>query len=349
MSDSDKALESNPTSGGEPLVPVEEPEEVNEVEEDVAQLQLNDDDDDDDDDDDFVMSLPQSVQERVSELKELDKQRDSIMEEYLKERAVLEKKYADMCKPLYDKRKIVVNGNAQTNQEVETGSEEMDGIPDFWTVAMSNIEVIDELITEQDHECLQYLEDIRCDDNPEGDGFKLIFDFKENPYFSNKELTKTYDVPNLLLSDEQILKNVKGCKITWKEGMCLTHRTITKKQRNKKGQIRNIKKEEKKDSFFHFFTPPQIPSISEMDEEEADAIEEAFDHDYDIAQSFRSHVIPKAVLWFTGEAMESELEGVYEAADTLFPNAIINSAQGGNDNPFSGSTSESGEPECKQQ
>ena len=40
-----------------------------------------------------------------------------------------------------------------------------------------------------------------------------------------------------------------------------------------------------------------------MDEEHADALEDAFDHDYDIAQAFRSHVIPEAVLWFTGEGM----------------------------------------------
>ncbi len=38
-----------------------------------------------------------------------------------------------------------------------------------------------------------------------------------------------------------------------------------------------------------------------MNEDTADEIEEAFDSDYDIAQAFRSHIIPKAVLWFTGE------------------------------------------------
>jgi len=38
------------------------------------------------------------------------------------------------------------------------------------------------------------------------------------------------------------------------------------------------------------------------------AIEEAFDHDYDVAQSFRSHLIPKAVLWFTGQALDEEVE-----------------------------------------
>jgi nucleosome assembly protein 1-like 1 len=58
-----------------------------------------------------------------------------------------------------------------------------------------------------------------------------------------------------------------------------------------------------KESFFHFFNPPVVPPGDELDEEQADAFEEAFDHDYDIAQAFRTYVIPKAVLWFTGEEL----------------------------------------------
>jgi hypothetical protein len=41
--------------------------------------------------------------------------------------------------------------------------------------------------------------------------------------------------------------------------------------------------------------------MEDMNEQEAERLEHAFDEDYDIAQAFRSHIIPKAVLWFTGE------------------------------------------------
>jgi len=125
-------------------------------------------------------------------------------------------------------------------------------------------------------------------------------------------------VPNLLTEDEPILKNVTGCTIQWKKNQCLTYKEVTRKQRKKggpnAGQVRSITKKEKVDSFFHFFDPPKIPNMMDvMDEEEADAVEEAFDHDYDIASAIRSHLIPKAVLWFTGEAMtegfdEEEME-----------------------------------------
>ena len=38
-----------------------------------------------------------------------------------------------------------------------------------------------------------------------------------------------------------------------------------------------------------------------MDEEQAGAIEQAFDLDYNIAQVSCSYIVPKAVLWLTGE------------------------------------------------
>jgi nucleosome assembly protein 1-like 1 len=118
-------------------------------------------------------------------------------------------------------------------------------------------------------------------------------------------------VPNLLTEDEPILKNVTGTEINWKSGQSLTFKKVTKKQRKKggrgAGQLRTISKNERQESFFHFFSPPKMPALAEvMDEEEADAVEEAFDHDYDVAQAFRGCVIPKAVLWFTGEAMDED-------------------------------------------
>lgn len=115
-------------------------------------------------------------------------------------------------------------------------------------------------------------------------------------------------MPNLLLADEPILKNVEGCEINWKEGKCLTFGEVVKKQRGKgkfEGQIRTVKSKVKLDSFFHFFTAPKMPSLDTMNEEEAERLEQAFNEDYDIAQAFRSHIIPKAVLWFTGEVRNS--------------------------------------------
>jgi nucleosome assembly protein 1-like 1 len=130
------------------------------------------------------------------------------------------------------------------------------------------------------------------------------FHFSPNEYFENTVLTKRYEIPNLLLDDEPILKNVEGCKIEWKPGMSLTYQETTKKQRGtgkNSGKVRTIKKKERLESFFHFFKPPKMPSMQDMDEDAADRLEAAFEEDYDVAQAFRSHIVPKAVTWFTGQ------------------------------------------------
>ena len=279
----------------------------------------DDDDDDDDQQQDMMQILPPCMVRRVERLRELNTQREAIVEQYQAERAALERKFAEQYEPLFEERADVVAGKfdeeidakadkAQTDEEDGEQYEEIVGIPQFWVCAMGHMEAVAELITERDVDCLEALTDVRCIDDEDGGGFSLEFHFRDNEYFSNKVLRKKYTIPNLMLDDEPILKNVEGCKIEWKDGMCLTHREIKKKQRAKSGknagQIRTIIKKEKADSFFHFFSPPKIPTMDEMDEDEADAIEQAFDLDYDVAQAFRSHIVPKAALWFSGEALD---------------------------------------------
>jgi len=38
-----------------------------------------------------------------------------------------------------------------------------------------------------------------------------------------------------------------------------------------------------------------------MDEEEEATLQEAFDHDYDVAHSFRTDIVPRAVMWYIDE------------------------------------------------
>ena len=48
--------------------------------------------------------------------------------------------------------------------------------------------------------------------------------------------------------------------------------------------------------------------MEENDEDKADATDQVFDMDYDIAQAFCSHIVPKAVLLFTGEALDDGMD-----------------------------------------
>ena len=59
-------------------------------------------------------------------------------------------------------------------------------------------------------------------------------------------MIKRYEVPNLLLNDEPILKNVTGCDIHCKEGRNLKYRDFKNKQTSKSGRraghIRTVNK-----------------------------------------------------------------------------------------------------------
>uniref|UniRef100_A0A7S2K4H4 Nucleosome assembly protein n=1 Tax=Leptocylindrus danicus TaxID=163516 RepID=A0A7S2K4H4_9STRA len=329
--------------------------EVNEAANELAVANLGDtseeeEEDEDYDEEDIMDTLPPVMKMRVNKLQELQDQKNRLMEEYVKERAMLEHKYATLSEPLYDARKDIIVGAKDDELKLAQGDEESDaivGIPQFWVVAIGHLEVVGELVTESDVDCLEYLRDIKCEDFENGMGFTLKFFFAPNDYFTNEVLEKKYTIPNLLMDDEPVLQEVLGCDIDWKEGRNLCYKKVQKKQRAKRGpnagQIRTVTKQERLDSFFHFFTPPKLPKMEEMDEEEADALEEAFDHDYDVAQSFRSHIIPNAVLWFTGEALDSE----FDLGEGELEGAVV---EGGNDNnsPFPAPVEGEENPECKQ-
>jgi hypothetical protein len=68
-----------------------------------------------------------------------------------------------------------------------------DGVPQFWLTTLRNHAGINELITERDEKALEYLTDIRYEHiTGEKLGFKLLFEFAENPYFTEKTLEKAY-------------------------------------------------------------------------------------------------------------------------------------------------------------
>merc|ERR1719266_2829805 len=95
----------------------------------------------------------------------------------------------------------------------------------------------------------------------------------------------------------------KGCTIDWKQGRKLTVKTVEKKQKHKsKGNVRTVTKEVKNESFFNFFDPPLLPEDPEVD---ADT-QEILEADFEIGHYIRERIIPRAILFFTGEALEED-------------------------------------------
>ncbi len=49
-------------------------------------------------------------------------------------------------------------------------------------------------------------------------------------------------------------------------------------------------------------------NLEEMDEDEEEAMHDRIQSDFEIGAAFRERIVPHAVLWFTGEAADDDLE-----------------------------------------
>lgn len=204
----------------------------------------------------YIESLPAPVRRRVAGLKGVQKEHAKLEGEFQEEVLQLEKKYFAKYTPLYEKRAKIVNGASEpSEEEIKAGEQEeegeedevgkaetaeetkavdtMTGIPEFWLSAMKNQVSLAELITDRDEPALKLLTDIRME-YLEQPGFRLIFEFAGNDFFSNKIITKTYFYQEESgYGGEFIYDHAEGDKIDWKSGKDLTVRVESKKQRNK--------------------------------------------------------------------------------------------------------------------
>jgi nucleosome assembly protein 1-like 1 len=306
----------------------------------------------------YIESLPASVRRRVAGLKGVQKEHSKLEAEFQEEVLQLEKKYFAKFTPLYQTRAKIVNGATEPSEEQVKVGEEQDeedededkpeaelnkdegkdvkGIPEFWLSAMKNQISLAEMITDRDEAALKSLTDIRMEylDRP---GFRLIFEFEENEFFTNKTITKTYFYQEENgYGGDFIYDHAEGDKIDWKAGKDLTVRIESKKQRNKSElllllyipthkltksadtkQTRVVKKTVPTESFFNFFDPPNPP----QDEDDASSdIEERLELDYQLGEDIKEKLIPRAIDWFTGEALQYENledfdEGEFEDED----------------------------------
>lgn len=278
----------------------------------------------------FLETLSTNVRKRVEVLQQIQGQHDELEAKFFEERAALEAKYQKLYEPLYAKRYDIVNGvvevegvsveaavdkkdNTTTVDKKDDKATEEKGVPNFWLTAMKTNEVLVEEIQERDEGALKYLKDIKwC--RVEGlKGFKLEFFFDPNPYFKNTVLTKIYDMVD---EDEPILDKAVGTEIEWLPGKNLTQKVLKKVPRKGSKNTKPITKTEKCESFFNFFNPPQVPEDDEdIDDETAEDLQTQMEQDYDVGTTIRDKIIPHAVSWFTGEAVEDEDEEYEDEED----------------------------------
>lgn len=79
-------------------------------------------------------------------------------------------------------------------------------------------------------------------------------------------------------------------------------------------QTRVVKKTVPTESFFNFFDPPKAPEGDEDDV--ASDVEERLELDYQLGEDIKEKLIPRAIDWFTGEALQfEEVEDDLEEGD----------------------------------
>jgi nucleosome assembly protein 1-like 1 len=290
----------------------------------------------------YIDSLPVEVKRSVEALKGVQVKQNEIQNRYKRECLELERKYLAIQKPLYERREAIINGSAEpTPEEIEAGEKQSlkddedysplpadipagpAPIPEFWLTALRNHIGIADLITERDEGALKYLIDIRLsylegiesEKETEGKpGFKISFVFSPNEFFENSVLDKTYMYQDEVgYTGDFVYYKAIGSDIRWKEDKDLTKEYEIKKQRNKNtNRTRLVRKARPTESFFNFFSPPIPPSEEDLeaerfDEEELEEIEDKFQLDYQIGEDLKEKIIPRAIDYFTGKALEYDV------------------------------------------
>jgi len=332
----------------------------------------------------YVASLPAVVRRRIKALKKLQMESTNIEAKFYEEIHTLECKYHELYTPLYAKRTLIASGEYEpTEEECEWPSEDEDeeelaegvkekakveevkdkdekkeegdevtkGVPGFWLTIFKNVEMLAEMVQDNDEPLLELLQDIKITfGEKEPMGFTLNFHFAKNDFFTNSVLTKQYDMKCLPDPEDpfsfegpEIFKCV-GCPIDWLPGKNLTVKQVKKKQKHKsKGSVRTVTKQVKADSFFNFFEPPTIPDDpkAEVDED----TQELLTADFEIGHYIRERIVPRAVLFFTGEALDEEES---EDEDSDEDEDDDEEADSDQDEDFDPSKAKEN-PECKQQ
>lgn len=168
------------------------------------------------------------------------------------------------------------------------------------------VPMIAEMIEEWDEPLLKCLYDIKLHLQTQPiTGFTLEFHFNEKAkaYFTNEILTKFYELQiepddDLLFYEGTAIIHSIGCQIDWVDAT----KNVT--QNNETGAFQS--------SFFNFFTLPIITDNWKLTT------------DFQVGHYIRENVIPKAVLYYTGDIFDEEYDyGNYDDEDDEHQHSFI--------------------------
>lgn len=257
--------------------------------------------------DNILDTLTESQNAIVEKLQQLQKSRDDLDSSYTRELNALRAKYDALYQPVYDKRAEILT--APNGSDYGTPA-----LPRFWLIAMKNNSTLRSIIEAADEPILAYLKDMKAEflEPLKQESFKITLFFDKNPYFSNKFLTKQYNMSIIDGETEALLQGTESTTIDWFPDQDVTKQTVSRVQRHKTTKERRTKTEvEEKPSFFRFFTSQQVPSnesLSRMTKQQIAELEMYVEEDYDIGIILRDKIIPESIYWYLGIAEDEDLE-----------------------------------------
>ncbi|KAK9936536.1 hypothetical protein M0R45_013372 [Rubus argutus] len=221
-----------------------------------------------------ILCLSPDVKANVDRLKNIQSDHDELKKMFYKERAKLEAKYQKMFQNLYDKRYDIVNGVVKAN--------------DFES-AINQERITNRHVKAPDEKRVPNFWRHALVNHELVDAETTLLDGRALRY-----LKDTYE---FLDEDETILYKAIGLKIEWYPENCLTQTQQPKKE------LKNFDiRRQQCESFFNFFDP--LPIDKNAPEEHIKQIR----RDLYIGLTIRDEIIPRAVLWYVGEAAQGEME-----------------------------------------
>ncbi|KAK0407359.1 hypothetical protein QR680_019155 [Steinernema hermaphroditum] len=289
----------------------------------------------------FSTHLPQTsarTRRNVRALKKLQMSTINLETEYFRRLHELDKEFQPRFNKLQEERRAIVTGTKEpADEETDIAllhgadkeelskleeawnnnnpSNDERGITDFWLLVLLSFEPTRDMIADADLDVLAHLNDITCDVDSNPSSFTLSFHFDKNEYFTNSILEKRYVLsenvdPEDPFSYEGLsIVECTGSQIEWENERNVTKKVIKKKLRNSRtGKTKMVYKTVKTDSFFNFFEPPNPALFAEDDE----AVYEFLMSDFEIGLQIREQVIPRAVLYYTGELADKYSDDEYD-------------------------------------
>lgn len=185
-----------------------------------------------------------SLKHKLVAIKNIVVRRLAVERQFKAEHNKLEAKYDELYKPIYEKRRQVIEGSAPVNVDeikeklaklslkTESSTSTETGIPDFWLKCLKNTAQFGFLINKKDEKILSHLQDINYESKENGN-FTLNFVFTPNTYFNETVLKREF-----LLDDKLAISKIVSTEINWKsDEVNPTVEQVKKKVKNSKCSI----------------------------------------------------------------------------------------------------------------